>query len=199
MYVSQTLLAGRELICFHYRSIDLSGSSSPDSPQSFHSPQSITSTQTSSPLRRPTHLRHPHHSNVVPLGTDRRCRQAGLLHAVRRGGDDQGLARQWAETRGFRRQGEYGHHPYPDRTHSDLQDGETFETPVTLIALHHGELLLPKVAVHALPLEGQGRMRSMIVPSCETCQLHGAERILVLPRGGRTTFVVDMGDYTDGG
>ncbi|OBZ75937.1 Trafficking protein particle complex subunit 10 [Grifola frondosa] len=32
------------------------------------------------------------------------------------------------------------------------KDGETFTVPMTLIALHHGELVLPKVAVTALPL-----------------------------------------------
>ena len=74
------------------------------------------------------------------------------------------------------------------------KDGHIFEVPITLIALHHGELPLPKVAVHALPLSGEGRMRSVVVPSCQTHQLHGAEKVLVLPRGGRTTFVLSMGD-----
>jgi trafficking protein particle complex subunit 10 len=75
-----------------------------------------------------------------------------------------------------------------------IQDGHTFEIPITLIALHHGELPLPKVAVQALSLPSESRMRSAIIPSCETYQVHGAEKVLVLPRGGRTTFVVSMGD-----
>ncbi|KAI0327179.1 hypothetical protein GY45DRAFT_1328000 [Cubamyces sp. BRFM 1775] len=73
------------------------------------------------------------------------------------------------------------------------KDGETFSVPITLIALHHGELALPKVGVTALPLPGEHRMRSSVVPGCETHQVHGAEKVLVLPRGGRTTFVVNMG------
>lgn len=76
------------------------------------------------------------------------------------------------------------------------QDGETFTTPVTLIALHHGELTLPKVSVIALPLPGEHRMRQSVVPGCETHQVHGAEKVLVLPRGGRSTFVVNMGTNT---
>ena len=34
----------------------------------------------------------------------------------------------------------------------------------------------------------------MVVPSCEMYQVHGAEKVLVLPRGGRMTFVVNMGE-----
>ncbi|KAI9065113.1 hypothetical protein FKP32DRAFT_1674998 [Trametes sanguinea] len=73
------------------------------------------------------------------------------------------------------------------------KDGETFSVPITLIALHHGELALPKVGVTALPIPGEHRMRSTIIPGCETHQVHGAEKVLVLPRGGRSTFVVNMG------
>ncbi|KAF9246256.1 trafficking protein particle complex subunit 10 [Melanogaster broomeanus] len=73
------------------------------------------------------------------------------------------------------------------------EDGETFSVPLTLIALHHGELALPKVDVKPLPLAGDGTMASMVSPSADTHQVHGAEKILVLPRGGRSTFVVGMG------
>ncbi|EGO20910.1 hypothetical protein SERLADRAFT_452051 [Serpula lacrymans var. lacrymans S7.9] len=73
-----------------------------------------------------------------------------------------------------------------------VQDGETYSIPVTLIALRHGELALPKVAVRPLPLVGDSGL-STSLPSTDTYQLHGAETILVLPRGGRSTFVVDMG------
>ncbi|GBE82036.1 hypothetical protein SCP_0404120 [Sparassis crispa] len=73
------------------------------------------------------------------------------------------------------------------------KDGQTFTIAITLIALHHGELALPKVGITALPIPGEMRMRSMVLPSCETYQLHGAERVLVSPRGGRSTFVVSMG------
>ncbi|KAH9945954.1 trafficking protein particle complex subunit 10 [Epithele typhae] len=76
------------------------------------------------------------------------------------------------------------------------RDGETLTVPVTLIALHHGELALPKISVTALPIiaGGEHRMRSSVVPGCDTHQVHGAEKVLVLPRGGRTTFVVNMGN-----
>ncbi|CAL1704950.1 unnamed protein product [Somion occarium] len=73
------------------------------------------------------------------------------------------------------------------------EDDRTFTTSVTLIALHHGHLILPKVSVAALPIPGEGRMKAPLIPSCETYQAHGAEAILVLPRGGRSTFVVNMG------
>ncbi|KAI0724064.1 trafficking protein particle complex subunit 10 [Cerioporus squamosus] len=78
-------------------------------------------------------------------------------------------------------------------------DGATFTAPVTLIALHHGELSLPKIEVTALPIPGdsQHRMRSSVVPGCETHQVHGAEKVLVLPRGGRSTFFVSMGTNTN--
>ena len=73
------------------------------------------------------------------------------------------------------------------------KDGSTFTTPITLIALHHGELAMPKVAVTPLPLTGELTMGSMPIPTTDTYQVHGAETVLVLPRGGRSTFVVGMG------
>jgi len=76
---------------------------------------------------------------------------------------------------------------------NDLKDDATYTVPITLIALHHGELALPKVAVTALPAVGEVAMGPMAIPSAETYQVHGAERVLVLPRGGRSTFVVGMG------
>jgi len=72
------------------------------------------------------------------------------------------------------------------------RDDETFSVPLTLIALHHGELTLPKIDVKPLPLAGNG-MSTSIFPNTDTHQAHGAETILVLPRGGRSTFVVGMG------
>ena len=64
-----------------------------------------------------------------------------------------------------------------------------------MIALHHGELALPKVLVIALPMAGEVTLRSELiaVPSIETYQIHGAEKVLILPREGRTTFIVGMG------
>ena len=66
---------------------------------------------------------------------------------------------------------------------------------MTLIALHHGELSLPKVVVCPKPLEGQMAMGSSL-PNIETHQVHGAEKVLILPRGGRSTFVVGMGEQS---
>lgn len=42
-------------------------------------------------------------------------------------------------------------------------------------------------------MAGTVTMGSMAIPSIETYQVHGAEKVLVLPRGGRSTFVVGMG------
>ncbi|KAG1754504.1 trafficking protein particle complex subunit 10 [Suillus lakei] len=71
-------------------------------------------------------------------------------------------------------------------------DGGSFAVPLTLIALHHGEITLPKVDVRPLPISTQASMGST-VPSADTCQVHGAEKILILPRGGRSTYIVGMG------
>lgn len=74
-----------------------------------------------------------------------------------------------------------------------MQHDETFSVPITLIALHHGELALPKVVVLASPLAGEVTMGSLAIPTTETHQVHGAEKVMVLPRGGRSTFLVAMG------
>ncbi|KAL1742258.1 trafficking protein particle complex subunit 10 [Schizophyllum fasciatum] len=68
-------------------------------------------------------------------------------------------------------------------------DGE-FSFPITLIALHHGELALPKVIMTPLPIAGEMTMGSVALPSLRTYQEHDAETVLVLPRGGRSTFVL---------
>lgn len=66
---------------------------------------------------------------------------------------------------------------------------------MTLIALHHGELSLPKVVVSPKPLAGEMTMGSLALPNIETHQVHGAEKVLILPRGGgRSTFIVAMGE-----
>ena len=64
---------------------------------------------------------------------------------------------------------------------------------MTLIALHNGELLLPKVEVSPKRLAGEMTMGSLALPNIETHQVHGAEKVLILPRGGgRSTFIVGM-------
>jgi len=72
-------------------------------------------------------------------------------------------------------------------------DEGTFSVPLTLVALHHGEFVLPKVMVNALPLADVDTMGSMAIPNTETYQVHGAEKVLISPRGGRSTFVLGMG------
>lgn len=74
-----------------------------------------------------------------------------------------------------------------------VKDGATYSVPITLIALHHGELALPKVSVVALAVAGELTMGAEAIPSTETYQVHGAEKVLVLPRGGRSTFIIGMG------
>ncbi|KAF8162886.1 trafficking protein particle complex subunit 10 [Crassisporium funariophilum] len=81
----------------------------------------------------------------------------------------------------------------PKRGDFIATDGATHVVPITLIALYHGEFSLPKVTITALPMAGVITMGSMATPSIETYQKHGAEKVLVLPRGGRSTFVVGMG------
>ncbi|KAG1877859.1 trafficking protein particle complex subunit 10 [Suillus subalutaceus] len=71
-------------------------------------------------------------------------------------------------------------------------DGGSFTVPLTLIALHHGEMTLPKVDVRPLPISTQASMGST-VPSADACQVHEAEKVLILPRGGRSTYIVGMG------
>ena len=83
--------------------------------------------------------------------------------------------------------------PWTKESHS--KNGSVFTVPITLIALHHGELLLPKVMVTSLSMVGETHaMGSLSLPNTETHQVHGAEKVLILPRGGRSTFIVGMGE-----
>ncbi|KAH9180489.1 trafficking protein particle complex subunit 10 [Lactarius sanguifluus] len=75
----------------------------------------------------------------------------------------------------------------------EAKDGSVFTVPITLIALHHGELSLPKVVVSSLPMGGETSTMGSL-PNTETHQVHGAEKVLILPRGGRSTFIVGMGE-----
>ncbi|KAH9048160.1 trafficking protein particle complex subunit 10 [Lactarius hengduanensis] len=75
----------------------------------------------------------------------------------------------------------------------EAKDGSVFTVPITLIALHHGELSLPKVVVSSLPMVGETSTMGSL-PNTETHQVHGAEKVLILPRGGRSTFIVGMGE-----
>ncbi|KAI6132070.1 trafficking protein particle complex subunit 10 [Pisolithus croceorrhizus] len=73
-----------------------------------------------------------------------------------------------------------------------VQDETTFNVSLTLVPLHHGYISFPKVDVRPLPLDGEENV-PRVLPSSDTHQSHGAETVLVLPRGGRSTFVVNMG------
>jgi trafficking protein particle complex subunit 10 len=70
----------------------------------------------------------------------------------------------------------------------------TYTVEIMLIALHHGELSLPKVVVSPVPLAAEMTTGPFSLPSIETYQVHGAEKVLILPRGGRSTFIVGMGE-----
>ena len=65
------------------------------------------------------------------------------------------------------------------------------------MALHHGEFALPKVKVDAQLSMRDLSMGGQAPPSVETYQSHSAVKVLVLPRGGRSTFVVAMGPESD--
>lgn len=81
-----------------------------------------------------------------------------------------------------------------------LQSDNTYTVPITLMALHHGEFGLPKIRVDAQMSTrsiSMGGQSGHAPPSVETYQSHSAVKILVLPRGGRSTFVVAMGSEPD--
>lgn len=71
-----------------------------------------------------------------------------------------------------------------------VNDG-SHSVDLTLVPLHHGELALPTISVLPLAIDGQSKAGQL--PSTETYHVHAAQRIMVLPRGGRSTFVVGMG------
>ncbi|EKM83061.1 hypothetical protein AGABI1DRAFT_118454 [Agaricus bisporus var. burnettii JB137-S8] len=81
----------------------------------------------------------------------------------------------------------------PKRGEFIAKENGSFTTQITLLALHHGELPLPKINVSALPVAGDTESGSISIPSAEVFQVHGAEKVLILPRGGRSTFVVGTG------
>lgn len=73
-----------------------------------------------------------------------------------------------------------------------MQDDSLFRLSFTMMALRHGELSLPQVhlsALSALPSDG---MKHTLVPTLECYQEHGAERVMIFPRGSRTTFMFEM-------
>ncbi|TDL27388.1 hypothetical protein BD410DRAFT_875203 [Rickenella mellea] len=79
------------------------------------------------------------------------------------------------------------------RGYFTAKDNQTHAVPITLVALHHGELPLPRLTLSVVPdTPTEGMSEVLSTPSVETYQVHGAEKILILPRGGRTTFVLSM-------
>ncbi|PAV23661.1 er to golgi transport-related protein [Pyrrhoderma noxium] len=71
------------------------------------------------------------------------------------------------------------------------KDGSTYTVHATFMALRNGEFPLPNVRLSAYPLDNGDGIPTP--PSLETYQEHAAKRVLVLPRGGRTTFFVNVG------
>jgi len=72
------------------------------------------------------------------------------------------------------------------------KDNDTTVIPFSMIALHHGDLQLPRI--HAFPiLSDDGQSSAHSAPTCEVHQVHGAERVLISPSGGRTTFMLNIG------
>lgn len=65
------------------------------------------------------------------------------------------------------------------------------------MALHHGEFPLPKIKVEAQVSTRELTMGGQAPASVETYQSHSAVKVLVLPRGGRSTYVVAMGSAAD--
>ena len=70
------------------------------------------------------------------------------------------------------------------------QNGSIHTISVTLMALRHGEIPLPNVRLSAFHSEGEET--SAAPPTLETHQVHGAERLLVLPRSGKTTYFLNV-------
>ncbi|KAG9015714.1 hypothetical protein FRB90_004359, partial [Tulasnella sp. 427] len=75
-------------------------------------------------------------------------------------------------------------------THAIPKDQTTYETKVTLVPLRDGALLLPKVIVAPFSDDVEGH--DGIEPSCETHQVHAAQRINVLPRSARSTYIITL-------
>ena len=64
------------------------------------------------------------------------------------------------------------------------------KVPITLIAVRHGKMALPRVQV----LLDDDTVPPHETPTLESYETHAAERLMVLPRSGRTTYVVDLDD-----
>lgn len=68
------------------------------------------------------------------------------------------------------------------------QDDSIHMISITLMALRHGEIPLPDVLLTAYHFEAA----SAGPPTLETYQVHGSERLLVLPRSGKTTYMLNV-------
>ncbi|KAG8936696.1 hypothetical protein FRC00_008129, partial [Tulasnella sp. 408] len=77
---------------------------------------------------------------------------------------------------------------FPDPT--SFKDYSAYETRITLVPLRDGALLLPKIVV--VPVPDDFEDSDGVEPSCETHQIHAAERINVLPRSARSTYIVTV-------
>ncbi|KZT44032.1 hypothetical protein SISSUDRAFT_977081 [Sistotremastrum suecicum HHB10207 ss-3] len=73
------------------------------------------------------------------------------------------------------------------------KDGGIYSDLVTLIPLRYGDLRLPRIHVQPSP-RPLAIEKGTRTPSSECYQKQGAERVFVLPRSGRSTFIVEMPD-----
>ncbi|KAF8602104.1 hypothetical protein BDV93DRAFT_557875 [Ceratobasidium sp. AG-I] len=75
----------------------------------------------------------------------------------------------------------------PKRGEYTAQDGTEHTVSLTLLPLRHGSLPLPIINVEPIDSTEGGRRLS-----CETWQADGAQKVTVLPRNARSTYVVAM-------
>ncbi|KLO12624.1 hypothetical protein SCHPADRAFT_998021 [Schizopora paradoxa] len=73
------------------------------------------------------------------------------------------------------------------------KDGTTHSVAITLMALRHGEIPMPKVNVMLLSSGEEPSQRSSTPLTLECYQVRGAEKLTILPRVGKTSFVLNVG------
>lgn len=76
------------------------------------------------------------------------------------------------------------------------QNGTTHTVAITLMALRHGEIPMPKVNVMLLSSGEESSRRSSPPLTLECYQVRGAEKLMILPRVGKTSFVLNVGPGT---
>ncbi|THH18490.1 hypothetical protein EW146_g2511 [Bondarzewia mesenterica] len=129
-------------------------------------PNPFSSQMTSSERLRPLYAGQPISATLtVHTSFHWGTRESGNVRCYRMRFDIEEMVRDWLVS--GRKRGDF-----------EAQHDGTYTVRITLIALHHGELSLPKVSVTALPLAGETTMGTLSLPNCETYQVHGAEKVL---------------------